>query len=148
MAKDRDTTPPARPGEGIEWKVGTEVVLEKVGRAESTTLPAWISKVGRRWIYVDYSTATDAEPDRRTEFYVRFDRGTGLAEGYSERYAKYRLWASLDAIDRYASRETKVAAIRYWRHSYLRFEEWSTFMVERLHAVLVELGEIKSEPEA
>lgn len=132
------TSLPASPGEGIEWKVGQAVILERPAQRHSgrQVKPARLTKVGRKWAYVE----AESEDGKWREVFDRFDMTDGLSEGS---YPRYSLWVDEEAIGRSLVRRRKEDSLESWRRDYPTFKAWSTEKLDRLHALLVEIGEIE-----
>jgi hypothetical protein len=101
-----DPAPPARPGEGIEWKVGNKVLVEEWG--DKSPREATLTKVGRKWAEVE--TYYESGGGRRTYSpHVRFEIATGVCEGGWGRHG-WRLWADLATFERRKQR----LAMEFW----------------------------------
>lgn len=136
---------PSRPGEGINWAVGTPVIMVTRKRdyaAERATegferiyadepVPTTITYVGRKWAKVEASNTTGD----------RFNIRTGLSEGG---YPQRQLWVSVDALTRSAGRQHLVNAIEQWvRRINNGLDGLDLDQVEALHRILVEGGLIE-----
>lgn len=133
---------PSRPGEGIEWKIGQEVLLERIANSQvgPEVWKARLVKVGRIWVEVEH----EGFGNSWLPFRGRFDRSTGLMENIQPRFNNYCLWKDQEARERYPQRLQMEGKVTSWaQHFYpSSLKVWSTEKLERLEAFLIEIGEL------
>lgn len=126
---------PSKPGEGVEWKVGSYVYVRrpKSRHGAETTILAEFTKVGRKWAEVspmDGSYGLDR---------ARFNMQTGLEDSS---WMARSLWVSPDAIERSEDRLRREREIQEWAR-FPRLGNLSSLDLFDLWALLVAIGEIR-----